>query len=151
MWKHPGNRSMLGEENFTSKAAHHVTTTCPPDQMFWVLLSWQDCNHDCDDDYHICPFTDNESAKEGKASVVAECNDDRKVEDKTLKWASLKEKKQFNKCTPVKGLPRKRPWVRYHPSLVGLPLARHPLQMLQCGKAIGGIPKIPPSWSSMLL
>ena len=29
---------MLGEENFTSKAAHHVTTTCPPDQMFWVII-----------------------------------------------------------------------------------------------------------------
>ena len=72
-----------------------------------VLLSWQDCNHDFDDNYHICPFTDNESAKEGKASVVAECNDDRKVEDKTLKMGLIE--KQFNKCTPVKGLPRKRP------------------------------------------
>ena len=37
------------------------------------------------DEYHIRPFTENESAEEGKAPVVAEGNDDREVENKTLK------------------------------------------------------------------
>ena len=36
-------------------------------------------------EYHIHPFADNKSAEECEASVVAEGNDDRKVEDETLR------------------------------------------------------------------
>ena len=42
-------------------------------------------NYGDDDPNHIRPFTEHEGAEEGEAPVVAEGNDDREVENETLR------------------------------------------------------------------
>lgn len=49
--------------------------------VHWVIVTeiFVICN-----EYHIRPFTENESAEEGETPVVAEGNDDREIENETL-------------------------------------------------------------------
>ena len=110
-------------------------------------------------EYHIHPFTDNKSAKECEAPVVAEGNDDRKVEDETLRIDSNKrlqiEQKfchifEIINWTPGKGLPTRRHWAKYCPSLKELPSEGCPQQMLQHGRVIVGGHQEPPSCSFVI-